>query len=254
MIWAMAATLYVIPGSAPSMGARTMLEAKGIPYKRRDLIPVASRGVLRAAGFPGMTVPALTIDGRKIQGTGAIARHLDRVRATPKLLPGDPERRLQVETVEQWADHVLQGSARRIAVNALNRDRSRLRGYSEGAKLGLPLGVAMKTAAPVMMLWARFHEADDEHAREDLAQLPKLLDKIDASIAEGVVGGEEPNVADFQIASSLRLLLTLDDVRPAIEGRPAGELAMRLVPDFPGRVPPTFPAEWLEPLRAAAAA
>ena len=38
------ATLYVIPGSHPSMAARLMLERKGISYKRRDLIPVMSKG------------------------------------------------------------------------------------------------------------------------------------------------------------------------------------------------------------------
>jgi hypothetical protein len=52
----------------------------------------------------------------------------------------------------------------------------------------------------------------------------------------------------------VRLLMTLDDVRPAIESRPAGELAMRMVPEFPGRVGPTLPAAWLEPLREEAAA
>ena len=57
-----------------------------------------------------------------------------------------------------------------------------------------------------------------------------------------------PNAADFQIASALGLAMTMDDLRPAIETRPAGQLAKRLVPDFPGKVPPILPAEWLEPL------
>ena len=44
----MKARLYVIPGSHPAMSARLMLEHKGIPYKRRDLMPVISKGVLKA--------------------------------------------------------------------------------------------------------------------------------------------------------------------------------------------------------------
>jgi hypothetical protein len=48
--------------------------------------------------------------------------------------------------------------------------------------------------------------------------------------------------------------MTLDDLRPAIEGRPAGEHALRLVPDFPGEAPPVLPAAWLEPLKTPAAA
>ena len=49
--------LYVIPGSHPAMTVRLMLEAKGIPYKRTDLMPVVAKPVARAVGFPGGTVP-----------------------------------------------------------------------------------------------------------------------------------------------------------------------------------------------------
>ena len=39
--------------------------------------------------------------------------------------------------------------------------------------------------------------------------------------------------------------MSFDDLRPFIEGRPAGEMAMRVVPDFPGRTPAVVPPEWL---------
>ena len=85
------AKLYVIPASHPSRTAMMMLDLKGIDYKRVDLMPVVAKGVLRAAGFPGVTVPALKIDGRKVQGSREIARELDRVRPEPPLLPADPD-------------------------------------------------------------------------------------------------------------------------------------------------------------------
>ena len=53
------AKLYVIPGSHPSRSAMLMLDRKGIPFKRIDLMPVISKGVVRAQGFPGVTVPAI---------------------------------------------------------------------------------------------------------------------------------------------------------------------------------------------------
>jgi hypothetical protein len=37
---------------------------------------------------------------------------------------------------------------------------------------------------------------------------------------------------------------------PLISSSPCGELAKRIAPDFPGRTPPVFPAEWLAGLRA----
>jgi glutathione S-transferase len=121
--------------------------------------------------------------------------------------------------------------------------------YAEGARLGIPVGLAVKTGGPIVAAAARLNEATDENVRADLASLAGDLDRIDAWIAEGVIGGPEPNAADFQIAPTVRLLMTLDDVRPFVESRPCGEMAKRIVTDFPGRTPPVFPPEWLEGLR-----
>lgn len=242
----MRARLFVIPGSHPSMAARLMLERKGLEYKRVDLIPVVSKAVLKAQRFPGVTVPALKIDGRRVQGTRQIALALDELRPDPPLLPADPERRAKVEEADHWADGELQSLARRTLWWALRRDRAPMATYAEGARLGLPVGLAVKTAAPIVALAARLNEATDENVQRDLAGLPAALDRVDALIADGTIGGPEPNLADYQVAGCVRLLLSVDDVKPLIEGRPAAELARRLVPDFPGRVPAgALPADWL---------
>jgi glutathione S-transferase len=248
------ARLFVIPASHPSIAAQLMLEQKGIAYKRTDLLPVISKGALRAVGFPGVTVPALKIDGDKVQGSRQIARELDRLRPEPPFFPADPEQRAAVEEAERFGDEQLQPPMRQILWWAIKRDKAPLRSYSEGAKLGLPISLAMKTAAPIVALSARFNEADDEHVRAGLAALPAMLDKVDAWIAAGVIGGELLNAADFQIAPSIGLAMTLDDLRPAIENRPAGALARRVVPNYPGHTPPILPAAWLEPLNAPTAA
>ena len=225
-----------------------MLERKGIGFKRVDLMPAIHKLVLRALGFPGVTVPALKLDGRRVQGSREIARELDRVAPEQPLLPADPALRAEVERAEQWGDETLQSVTRRILWNALRRDRTPLASYSEGARLGIPVGLAIKTAGPVVAFAARSNGATDENVRADLAALPGMLQRIDDWIAAGVLGGEEPNAADLQIATSLRLLLTLQDLRPAIDARPAGELARRFVPDFAGDAPPVLPPEWLEPV------
>ena len=245
------ATLYVIPGSHPAMVARRMLELKGIPYNRVDLMPVISRGALRALRFPSNTVPSLKIDGRKLTGSREIGRELDRIRPQPPLYPAEPDQRVAVEEAERWGDEALQAPVRRILWNALKRDRAPLRSYAEGARLGVPIGLAVRTAAPIVAAAARMNSADDETVRADLAALPGQLQRVDDWIAEGVLGGDPPNAADLQIAASLRLAMTLDDLRPAIEERPAGEMALRAIPNFPGHGPPVLPPAWLEPLRSA---
>jgi glutathione S-transferase len=244
----MGAHLYAMPGSHPAMAARLMLEAKGVEYKRTDLMPVISRGAVRAVGFPGHTVPALKMDGEKVQGTGEIARFLDAKIPEPRFVPTDPEQLAKVEEIEAFGDVDLQGIARRTTWSALRRDKAPLRSYSEGAKLGIPIGLAVATAAPVIWSGVRLNDADDDHLRADMEALPAALDKVDSAIKDGVIGGKQPNIGDYQVASSLALLMTMDDIRPAIENRPAGKLAKKLVPDFPGHAPPVLPPEYLEPL------
>src|ERR671919_677198 len=67
--------------------------------------------------------------------------------------------------------------------------------------------------------------------RELLAELPPMLDRIDAWIADGVLGGVQLNAADFMVAPSLALILYRPDVMPMFEGRPALELVDRLLPE-----------------------
>ncbi|HEX6456654.1 MAG TPA: glutathione S-transferase family protein [Solirubrobacterales bacterium] len=247
----MTARLYVIPASHPSIAAALMLEHKGIPYKRTDLMPVVSKAALRAVGFPGVTVPALKIDGDKVQGSRQIARELERLRPEPPLFPADPERRAEVEEAERFGDEELQHPIRQLLWWGFKQDRYPMKSYSEGAKLGVPIDLAVKTGGPLVALSARFNEATDENARAALEKLPGLLDRVDAWVEAGVLNGEQLNAADFQIAPSIGLAMTIDDLRPAIESRPAGALAKRVVPSYPGRMPPVLPPEWLPSLRPA---
>ncbi len=241
--------LYTIPGSHPGVAVQAMMNAKGIPFKRTDLFPVMQKLVVRSMGFPKQTVPALKIDGRKIQGSREITRELDRIQPEPPLFPEDPEKRSAVEEAERFGDEELQHPIRQLIWWALRKDKAPLRSFMEGAKLGIPAGLAVATADPILALTARYNEASDENARRDLALLPSLLDRIDAWIEQGVLNGEQLYAADYQIAPSLRLAMTMQDLRPAIDSRPAGSFARRVIPDYAGDAPPIFPPAWLEPLR-----
>ena len=244
--------LFTIPGSHPGWTVRLMLDYKGIEHKRTDLLPVVSWVVLKALRFPGVTVPAIKIDGRRVQGSRQIARELERIKPDPALFPADPDRRAAIEEAERFGDEELQHPIRQILLRSWRKNTAPLGSYLEGARIGMPHGLAAKTAGPFIALDGRANEAGEANVRRDISILPGLLARIDEWIAEGVLGGEQLNAADFQIAPSLRLAMSLDDLRPAIENRPAGALALRVVPDYPGRTPPVLPADWLEPLHAPA--
>jgi glutathione S-transferase len=79
---------------------------------------------------------------------------------------------------------------------------------------------------------AEISRASEEQVRGDLARLPDLLDRVDGLIAEGTIGGLQPNAADFQILASVGVLLAFDDLAELVRGRPCAA-ARRLYPDWP---------------------
>ena len=116
------------------------------------------------------------------------------------------------------------------------------------AEAGVPAPrLAGPANAPVARYFARKIGADDtERVRATVVGIPEQLDHVDGLIADGIIGGPNPNAADFQIAPSLRVLMTYEDLAPAFEGRPSAALAQRLLPTYPTSVPAGFvPADWL---------
>jgi glutathione S-transferase len=234
----MTATLWGVPGSHPAVGAELMLRHKGIAYRRRDLPNMTHRFILPLLRFRGSTVPVLALDGRRISGSRAIARALEAARPQPPMLPVD-------EATEAWADDVLQDCVRTLARWAVPRDRAAMATFLDGARLGVPVGAA-KAALPVLgPLTALQMKSPDAPARECLAALPGHLDRVDALLAAGAIGAPAANVLDFQIAPTVRLAMTFDQLRPHIAARPAGAFALRLVPDYPGRIASVLPQEWM---------
>ena len=244
--------LYAVPASHPCAAAERALQLKGIDYKRVDLIP-GSHVLLQKLRFGKRTGPGVAFaDGTKVSGSGEIMRELDRRASQPRLVSDDPA----VLAAEEWGDEVLQPLVRRVLWFSLKGSRESIPSYTTGAKLPLPPAIANLRAnlAAVIAFETKLNQATDENVRADLAALPEYLARIDGWLAEGAIGGDEPNAADLQIASGLRLLLTLGDLRPLLEAHGAADLARKWFPDYPGVTPAgVLPAEWL-PASAAAGA
>lgn len=244
----MPATLYVVPASHPCAAVERALQAKGVDYRRVDLVPVFHKAFQKAKFREAATVPGIVFeDGRKVIGSRAILRELERMHPEPAFLPADPERRARVEEVEAWGDEVLQPLARRLIWTALARTPAAQMSYSEGSKLFPPVPAPVARLSGGLVGWSerRINRAGEGAVRADLVALPEHLDRVESLLGDGTLGGEQPNAADLQVAAALRLLTTLDDLAPALD-RPAGQYARRLFPDYPGRCPAgALPAEWL---------
>lgn len=247
----MSVTLYAIPPSHPANAARLMLEHKGIEHKVVNLVPGTHAAAVRALGFRRGTVPALKLDGRRVQGSREISRALEEARLEPRLFPADPEQRAAVEEAERWGDEVFQDTPRFLTRwLTVNSPEMRVHMATEA---GVPAPKLVGPAnAPIARYFARKIGADDPgRVSAIVAGMPAQLDRIDGLIADGVIGGPEPNAADLQLAPTVRVLMAFEDLAPALDGRPAADLAIRLMPEYPSSVPAGFvPPEWLEPLAA----
>jgi glutathione S-transferase len=241
----MTVKLYSISVSHPARTAGLMLRYKGIEHEIVDIPPGTQRVMLRLNGFRGATVPALKIDGRKVQGSLNVSRALEDLQPEPHLFPVDAEQRRAVEEAERWGDAVLQPPPRNIFRWCVSRDQELRRSLARATGMPLP-SLTATLMKPVGWYFARVVSGTSEESiRADLAALPGQLDHVDELIAAGVIGGEQPNAADFQIATSVRVLFNFPQLRPLIEDRPAGELAMRIAPNFGGALPIELPAAWV---------
>jgi glutathione S-transferase len=235
----MSARLYVTPLSHPSHAAMRMLDYKQLPHKVIKLPSGFHPYLVRAAGFPGRTVPALRLeDGRRIQSSMEIARVLDELIPERPLFPSDPSGRLAVEEAERWGHDELQPVPRRMFRRAAVLDGSLRRWIAaDVVKLPAPT-IGASLSKPIATLRSR-EAGGDDLIRTDVERLPALLDHADSLVANAVIGTDRPNAADFQILSSVRVLLDFKAL-PSAEHRPSAGAARRLFPYYEGEMP-SFP-------------
>lgn len=238
--------LFVVHGSHPCACVARALELKGMPYRRVELPPPLHAPIQRVL-FGRRTVPGLRLPGgERISGSRAILRRLEELEPQPPLFPADPETRARAAEAERWGDEVLQPLVRRVLWWALTNSPDALPSYSDGSALPLPPRALLAFAPLLTRAERALNKVSDDAVRQDLRRLPAYLDKVDGWIAEGLLGGPEPGAADLQIASSLGLLATVEEVGALIAPRPSGALARRLFPRWPGRVPAgALPPAWL---------
>jgi glutathione S-transferase len=236
-------TLYFVPRSHPVEAVRRMLDFKGLRYDEVSMTPGAHCVQLRLMGFPATTVPAMLIDGEKVQGSTRISRRLEQLVPEPTLFGADPATREAVETAELWADEELQ-SINRNALRWILPRRGDMRARLAPQVLHPYPRVAAAAAWPQAALLAWLPHATSANVRRDLASLPAKLDHVDALIAEGVVGNAVPNAADFQIGSIMWAIRSFEDLRPSLDGRPCARLADLMGNERPG-VPAFLPSDWL---------
>lgn len=199
---------------------------------------------VRLLGFPGGTVPALKLNGRRIQGSREIARALEEIRPVPSLFPADPELRRQAEEAERWGDEVFQDLPRRIFRWGLARDVDLRRWLAAASGLPAP-ALTARLSGLNARYYARLVQADDAAVRRDLAALPEALAHADELLDQGVLTVDPPNAAALQVLCTVAALDGFTDLHEEVSVHPVAGPAARLFPEIPGPIPPFLPPDWL---------
>lgn len=240
--------LFTFPGSNAGLGVELLLDHAGIEWRERRLRPGLHVLSLKARGFAAPTVPAALIDGRRVQGSRAIALAIAESVPEAGLLPADPALRAQVLEAERDGEK-LQVAARRLVYVLAQDDPGVIRPLVDANYGFLPRSLRPAVARGLIAAAAKGHRARRDRVEHELAKVQSLLARFDDLVEAGVLGTDTPNVADFQVAPNLALLAVPGNLGEVLRERPCWRIAERLVPHYPLDVSATAPAEWAEQLR-----
>lgn len=220
-------TLHGVPNSHPVEAVVVALRAKGLDYERVDFaVGEQVEEAQKIYGEGRTTVPGVVVDGAPVHGSHAIFEKLDEIETGTPLYP-EPIA-AAVREADLWADDAFQRTARVLAWGALHFRPEQMGTFVGGD----PLDPAGTDYAITMLrrIW-KYLGIDAKEIADRLAALPGHLDHVAELARDGVVGGDTPNAADLQIGSSVRLLLTIGDVRPLLDGHVVEEITRRHFPD-----------------------
>ncbi len=232
-----AITLHVLPPSHPCRTAIKALELKGLEFEQVDF-GFGEHAEEMTKIYGAHTVPGMLVDGEPVHGSRAILARLEELVPDPSLYPDEA-----VREAERWGDEELQDYGRQMPWGAMHF-RPEALGTFGGAGMLDAAGTdfAIRT---LRALW-KYHKITAQRLYDDLQALPAKLDHVDALIADGVIGGDQPNAADLQIGATLEVLRCVGDLQPLLAGRPAGRLAERWFPGREGEIPAgAFPTGWV---------
>jgi glutathione S-transferase len=237
-------TLYHLAISHPSNAARLMLDYKGLAYRRVDVRPGSQPLLTRLHGFSKITVPALVLDGERVQGSCTISRALEEYKPGPPLYPSDPELRVAVEEAERWGERELQPVPRHVFRWALISEPTVLESFVSDFQRLRPAKLMAKLEARPLARFIAATGVNDERVQSDLLALPAMLKHIRELLDNGILGGERPNAADFQIATTLRAIDDFEDLRGLLDGG-LSAYARTIWPETELHLPAVLPSHWL---------
>jgi glutathione S-transferase len=234
--------LHVVPFSHPCLAVSAALDRFGQEYETVTL-ETGRQGdeVEKIYGAGRRTVPGLLVDDEPVHGTSTIFARLGELHPDAGLYPTPVAE--QIRELEPGLAEDLQMSARVLVFGAMHfrpESMATFAGIDQLDPGGVDFAIKSMRGA-----W-RYLDISAQRVYDTLQALPAQLYAVDALLESGALGGEQPTAADFQLGSSLHLLVQIGDVRPLVEERPAWKAVSSLFEPGKGDVSAgAFPPGWV---------
>lgn len=195
--------LYQFAFSHFNEKARWGLDWKGLPHRRRNLLPgFHARQARKLSG--ASEVPIAVVDGRVIAGSTPILRRLEELAPEPALFPAHETQRKEAEEWLAWLDAEV-GPAVRLGLfhDVLVEPDFAREIFAVGQPAWKRLPYTWLFPRMVPMLRERMGITDESAARDN-AKTARALDRVAAATAAtGYLVGETFTVADLTAAALL---------------------------------------------------
>ena len=187
---------------------RWALDLKGIPHRRRSLLP--GPHIVTVKRLTGRTgTPVLLHDGVALDESARIIDWLDTHHWLPPLLPRDPAERDEALQIQRWFDHDLTPRIRRVVLDALLRQPSYFaRTFADGAPALKRAAYACVVPLAASMIRKGNGITGPATVEDGHRAATEALDFVTArAAATGYLCGNTFSLADITVASTLATLV-----------------------------------------------
>jgi glutathione S-transferase len=186
---------------------RWALDYKGVPHRRRSLVPGPHTFRSRRIGGRG-TTPILVLDGEVIGDSTEIVAALERRRPQPPLYPDtELERNAALELEDRFDNDLGPGLRSAVFHAILPHRRVTVQAITQGLS-GVHRVVSHAFYPLIRRVVARSLDADDYGARRGRDQTVAAMDLIEAELKGDYLVGDRFSVADLTAAALLSPLVS----------------------------------------------
>lgn len=183
--------------------ARWALDWKGLPHRRRPLLPGRHARTVRK--LTGQTmVPVLIVDGAAIAGSARIIDALERMQADPPLYPADPEQRKRALEIQAYFDDEIAPKIRRAFFSVVLDEPAYLAAVFASHK-SAPVRALYQASLPLVKgLMRRSMQLEEPHVSEAFEATRAGFDFVAKHAGpSGHLVGDSFSVADLAAAALL---------------------------------------------------